>query len=190
MPNLYIIRQFLPITADYRGKYPPLQTRSSRRFRHFRHRHPLMLAPQPLQHLVRGELEDPGAFLFRVAQLCKVQVYLEEGVLQNILRIVVTDHHAPDMPIERFLVQPYSQRTQRKQRCAFTKNDVRLWNFGTLKSHSLKVSVQIFTIFQHLRYRHPMVTFGMIAKWKTSTAGVERCLICSMCRTYLLSGNS
>ena len=40
-----------------------------------------------------------------------------------------------------------SQRTQRKQRCAFTKNDVRLWDFGTLKSHSLKVSVQIFTIF-------------------------------------------
>ena len=35
--------------------------------------------------------------------------------------------------------------------------------------------VQIFTIFQHLRYRHPMVTFGMIAKWKTSTVGVERC---------------
>ena len=35
--------------------------------------------------------------------------------------------------------------------------------------------VQIFTIFQHLRYRYPMVTFGMIAKWKTSTAGVERC---------------
>ena len=35
--------------------------------------------------------------------------------------------------------------------------------------------VQIFTIFQHLRYRHPMATFGMIAKWKTSTAGVERC---------------
>ena len=33
-----------------------------------------------------------------------------------------------------------SQRTQRKQRCAFTKNDVRLWDFGTLKSHSLKVS--------------------------------------------------
>ena len=132
MPNLYIIRQFLPITADYRGKYPPLRTRSSRRFRHFRHRHPLMLAPQPLQHLVRGDLEDPGAFLFRVAQLCKVQVYLEESVLQNILRIVVTDHHAPDMPIERFLVQPYSQRTQRKQRCAFTKNDVRLWDFGTL----------------------------------------------------------
>lgn len=80
MPNLYIIRQFLPITADYRGKYPPLRTRSSRRFRHFRHRHPLMLAPQPLQHLVRGDLEDPGAFLFRVAQLCKVQVYLEEKV--------------------------------------------------------------------------------------------------------------
>lgn len=25
-----------------------------------------------------------------------------------------------------------------------TKNDVRLWDFGTLKSHSLKVSVQIF----------------------------------------------
>jgi len=70
--------------------------------------------------------------LFRLAQLCKVQVYLEEGVLQNILRIVVTDHHAPDMPIERFLVQPYSQRTQRKQRCAFTKNNVRLWDFGTL----------------------------------------------------------
>ncbi len=68
-----------------------------------------------------------------------------------------------------------SQRTQRKQRCAFTKNDVRLWDFGTLKSHSLKVSVQIFTIFQHLRYRYPVVTFGMIAKWKTSTAGVERC---------------
>ena len=54
---------------------------------------------------------------------------------------------------------------------------VRLWDFGTLKSHSLKVSVQIFTIFQHLRYRRPMVTFGMSAKWKTSTAGVERCQI-------------
>ena len=37
-----------------------------------------------------------------------------------------------------------SQRTQRKQRCAYTKNDVRLWDFGTLKSHSLKVSVQFF----------------------------------------------
>ena len=28
---------------------------------------------------------------------------------------------------------------------------VRLWDFGTLKSHSLKVSVQIFTIYQTIR---------------------------------------
>ena len=42
-----------------------------------------------------------------------------------------------------------------------------LWDF--------KVSLQIFTIFQHLWYRHRMGMFGMIARWKTSTAGVERC---------------
>ena len=40
-----------------------------------------------------------------------------------------------------------SQRTQRKQNCTYIKIHVRLWDFGTLKSHSLKVSVQIFTIF-------------------------------------------
>ena len=42
-----------------------------------------------------------------------------------------------------------------------------LWDF--------KVSLLIFTIFQHLWYRHRMGMFGMIARWKTSTAGVERC---------------
>ena len=40
-----------------------------------------------------------------------------------------------------------------------------------VKSHSLKVSLQIFTIFQHLWYRHPMVTFGMIAKCTTIDCG-------------------
>lgn len=51
---------------------------------------------------------------------------------------------------------------------------VRLWDFGTLKSHSLKVSMQIFTIFQHLWYRNSTATSTMRTKWSPKRKGVER----------------
>ena len=64
-----------------------------------------------------------------------------------------------------------SQKTQRKQNCTYIKMHVRLWDFGTLKSHSLKVSMQIFTIFS----AHGMGILQPHPWWSPIWKGVENC---------------
>ena len=61
------------------------------------------------------------------------------------------------------------------------RETMRLWDYWDFIMETIpsqnerisgsKVSLQIFTIFQHLWYRHPMVTFGMIAKCTTIDCG-------------------
>ena len=64
-----------------------------------------LLAGEESQGLVGGDAVEPGVELRVAAKVFERAPYLQEGILESVVGIVVVEDHPTDMPVQAFLVR-------------------------------------------------------------------------------------